>query len=410
MVRPWMMMAAIFFSRILLPTTALVFHPWSMQTPSPAIAGRGFANAARLSCNENIDGSNENIDGSNATFPLSLAERIAAVEASEAANFQRLQSRLDDVRAADEAEAALGQYATLPVVCLDALLPGQRMELNTDDPAFCALLRSCGLGGLFVLSSLHPKQRRVRRHACLVRITLVDAARATSGAPLPTAVRATLVGRMRALVLGPNTQRLGCWRRQYDPEGEQACLGWGPEPLVIDEWGVSDDQGGGGTSEQATVDDVPTCRVRLLRDEESVERTDASGGDTAETDDDGVAAARERVLRLLDEWSALVRDASTFDNVNVVAAARAQKGEGGLRVDPSKLLNGVLSDLGPRPEAPTALAIWIAALINPMPTALGVAPECRASVLVAPNARVRLGVVEGALKRSLANLRGDVPL
>eukprot|EP00965_Chrysotila_dentata_P216546 6189440-Pleurochrysis_carterae.AAC.2 len=70
-----------------------------------------------------------------------------------------------------------------------------------------------------------------------------------------------------------------------------------------------------------------------------------------------------------------------------------------------------MSDIGPMPPvtAPTALALWGAALINPLPP-LGVAPEVRATVLSAPDAHARLRCLERALRRSIANLEGRLPL
>jgi hypothetical protein len=75
------------------------------------------------------------------------------------------------------------------------------------------------------------------------------------------------------------------------------------------------------------------------------------------------------------------------------------------------LLASILSELGARPsvETPTALALWAAALLNPLP-ALGVAPEIRPAVLIASSAENRLAAVERGIRRSLENLRGERPL
>lgn len=62
----------------------------------------------------------------------------------------------------------------LPVVCLDALLPNQSLVGSTTDPTFCNLLRSIGLGGTFVITSLNTRARKIRRFGVLARIEIVD--------------------------------------------------------------------------------------------------------------------------------------------------------------------------------------------------------------------------------------------
>ena len=100
----------------------------------------------------------------------------------------------------------------------------------------------------------------------------------------------------------------------------------------------------------------------------------------------------------------------SYDNVDVVATARVMKGQPGLRIDPAALIRNVLKDLGEQPtDDPTALALWGAALVNPLP-ALGVAPEIRGRVLEAPNAMRRLQILEWGVKRSIGNLEGTAPL
>lgn len=66
----------------------------------------------------------------------------------------------------------------------------------------------------------------------------------------------------------------------------------------------------------------------------------------------------------------------------------------------------VVDDLGPMPppELPSALAFWIAGLINPLP-ALGVALEVRPAALMAGDASERLRVVEAGLKDSISRLQ-----
>jgi hypothetical protein len=76
----------------------------------------------------------------------SLSSRIAQLEAAEARQYGGLLERMQDLRAADRREAGLERYGSLPVVCCEPLLPGQRMDIVTDDPVFSSLLTMLGLG------------------------------------------------------------------------------------------------------------------------------------------------------------------------------------------------------------------------------------------------------------------------
>ena len=354
-----------------------------------------------------------------------LASRIArlrdAEEASETLLRERLSERLNDLAMADDREASLmsQRYVELPAVCLDAMVPGQRMEIDTSDPQFGSMLRTLGLGGMFFMTSLRFKERRVRRQGVIVRIAHVDAIRSDDRG-LPASVSASLVAKRRACILGSSRQRLGRWRRMYDPDGEVSALGWGEEALVktvppMDAEGPLEEAPSAAVEVGSLGDGtrLPLCRLRLM-DEEEVNGGGGGGGVAGSGNakstvgsDGGAEAACTRVVTLLGAWSAMVRDPATFDDVNVVASARTRHGEPGLRVNASRVLDSVLEDLGPRPLQPTALALWVAAIINPLP-ALGVAPECRAAVLEAPGAIERLAVVERALLRSLRNLRGEL--
>ena len=53
-------------------------------------------------------------------------------------------------------------------------------------------------------------------------------------------------------------------------------------------------------------------------------------------------------------------------------------------------------------------ALWVAALINPLP-ALGVALEVRPAALAASSALERLGVVEEGIRDSIKRLKRDGP-
>ena len=398
---------------------------------------------------------------------------------AEAESISLLQSRLADIASGDEQERAL--YAkgcgALPVVCMDAMVPRQRFEIDTDDPTLCRLLRDIGLGGIFVMLSLNPKQRKCRRSGVVVRVVLCDALRERDGTP--TAVRASLVGRRRVRVLGASEgleTRIGRFRRGYDDYTSDPALGWGFERFVNrpsaqaeqsasgaaaaaasgDVWMTSGGAAAAFGKSSATEPSEPSLTlVEVLYDEDEAALYEAGSAceqlkDTSAalppttpptpaptppaptpptpaptpptppastaaspppTTIGEIEADAARLAASLDRWLELARDVRTYDNTDVVASARAEAGKPGLRIDPAVLLDRVVDDIGPQPptSSPTALALWGAALINPLP-ALGVSPECRGSVLEAGCAADRLTIVQRAVNRSIANLEGEVPL
>ena len=107
----------------------------------------------------------------------------------------------------------------------------------------------------------------------------------------------------------------------------------------------------------------------------------------------GTAAATvraESLEELVDEWLELVRT-------------------GGREREPLQITR-VLCDLGPMPDAEDAddRALWVAALINPLP-ALGVSREIRPAVLEAADGLARVNVVHEALTDSIGRLRRNPP-
>jgi hypothetical protein len=179
--------------------------------------------------------------------------------------------------------------------------------------------------------------------------------------------------------------------------------------------GINGEDKGAADENVAPSDPWVPLRVRLLHGEAELVTTErmpsTGGGSSSSSAGAGVgglgssaadmpadavaraAAAKElelaelagAVLSALAEWEALARDSATYANVDVACAElRVQNGFPALRRDPAALLDGVKLDLGPRPDAraqPTAFALWVPALLNPLP-ALGVASELRASVLI----------------------------
>mmetsp|Transcript_22084 Transcript_22084/g.34617 ORF Transcript_22084/g.34617 Transcript_22084/m.34617 type:complete len:141 (-) Transcript_22084:113-535(-) len=68
-------------------------------------------------------------------------------------------------------------------------------------------------------------------------------------------------------------------------------------------------------------------------------------------------------------------------------------------------LNQLLEDLGPMPTAdrPMDRALWVAALIDPLP-AIGASPEIRLAVLRAPSTAAALSAVLVGIKKSISHL------
>ena len=88
----------------------------------------------------------DNDDDDTAAFDLNLSE---------------LQSRIERLRRNDEQQSQMTDVGTAvsscPVICMDALLPAQRMEGSTSDPTFGVFLRDLSIGGVFVMTSLDTK-------------------------------------------------------------------------------------------------------------------------------------------------------------------------------------------------------------------------------------------------------------
>lgn len=315
------------------------------------------------------------------------------------------------------------RVVTLPVVCFDALLPKQEMEGRTDDPLFCEFLRDqVGLGGWFVMTSLNFFTRTIRRHGTIIKVIGMDAINTeengntmdTKRSSIPTAVDFFLVGHSRCRVIGPNVgmkQRIGRWRRAYDPNGEVMMLGWGEERFTdaaedlsamisIDELESEDID-----SKRQSRNNWSNCWIEVNL--EDVERMNQYEQTT-----EVVTSLQQTLPGLVDEWFSLASNVATYENTNVTASTRIQKGAPGLWVDPHKLLQRVSNQLGPIPsiqDDPTAFCFWVAALINPLP-ALGVSLEIRGKLLEAATIEKRLQIVENGLRRSIDNLTGMRPL
>mmetsp|Transcript_53322 Transcript_53322/g.127196 ORF Transcript_53322/g.127196 Transcript_53322/m.127196 type:complete len:404 (+) Transcript_53322:90-1301(+) len=382
--------------------------------------------------------------------PWTFGRAAAVVRHAESAGTQKkeydylagLRRRMADVQAADAREAELYKAGRgeLPVLCLDALLPRQRLQFETGDATFSAFLRGVGLGGIFAMVGLDFKTRRLRRRGVVARLEFVDSSNA-SDEGAPTSVSVSVVGRRRMEVLGGRSDlclRAGCFRQGYgDDLSGGVGLGWGDETFTD-----VPERAGPAAAAKTTVpvsEEVQQMQppskwsnveVAVLRDaDEEVLFKDSELGAVlarAAGDAAGSAAAEEslspleqeeleqpcKALReLVAKWQKLVRDPETFENVYVTAGVRVRPGEPQLRVDTNKLLDGVIEDLGPQPPvtSASALALWAAALINPLP-ALGVSPEIRGRILEASTPMERVAIAAWGVQRSILNLEGRMPL
>jgi len=343
-------------------------------------------------------------------LPPSHALRRSFVRLSESDNVEmsELFRRIKSIAAAEELEKSfVERRVRLPVIAFDALLPNQRLEGSTEDPTFGRFLRDVGLGGLFVMTSVNHSQRKLRRNGVVARIEIVDAKRANVDADFaPTSVVFSIVGKSHCRIAGPSTEmvaRVGRWRRVYDPEGEESRLGWGEERFVDAPVNATS-----LLSDENHITDASFDTTDLLETEWSTNEIDCNITDV-DNKDEALVERAEAIIPLLEKWQSLATDLQTYDNTNVVATARLVKGHPGLRIDPAALVRNVRKEIGERPTDATALALWGAALINPLPV-LGVSPEIRGRVLEAPDAATRLKILEWGVKRSIANLEGTSPL
>ena len=356
-------------------------------------------------------------------FDLSiLSDRISQVK--QKSFVSGLKKRMKSIARADEFDSSISYennniadgeliIVDLPVVCFDALLPNQSLTGSTTDPTFCHFLQTIGLGGTIVITSLNSRQRKLRRFGVIARIELVDvdtndAMEEDSLLSIPTSVTFSIAGKRRCEILGPSNdmkQRVGRWRRVYDPNGEGDRLGWGEERFVdsnSDDTISLDVLGESATAVTITSDDTLWNTNKVLIIDEDSEDSEPSSN---------AVASAAYLIPLIERWISLASEQTTYDNVDVVARTRRKAGQPGLSVNASALLRKVQLELGPMPspERPTAFAVWGAALINPLPP-LGVATEIRGAVLDAVGAERKLAVLERGLVKSINNLDGTKPL
>ena len=295
---------------------------------------------------------------------------------------------------------------SVPVICLDALLPGQKLEGTTEDPTFCIFLREVGLGGWFAMTSLDFRSRKMRRNGVLCKIEFVDVASKDENKDfIPTAVDFVIHGKRRCRLVGPAKgmkSRIGRWRRCYDENGEESVLGWGEERFL--------DLPESDSSPYEGLIKAPSDNFSNEHTSWNTIEVKCNVESDQEINDEMIEKAQS-LLPLLDDWYALASNTETYVNTNVTATARIEQDKPLLSIDPKKFLNRIKEDLGPCPPVtePSLFAFWVAALINPLPP-MGVSLEIRGQMLESKDILMCLQILERGLKRSIENLNGTKPL
>ena len=255
----------------------------------------------------------------------------------------------------------------IPVVVLDAMVPKQKLKFSTADPSFTAMLESlarCNVPGDGDAGDATGSIGMFPESSVGARFGMIGA---MQGQPLPVGVEVEVVQAF----------------------GEQAT------PSLLDSM-----EGGSRPPMAVSVEVVARRRFSLTGHEESTDEGGFSLARVTYSDDldendlmpselDATLEKSEKLAELVPLWEALVRKTKSE------------------RVPDH--LEKVRGDIGPMPADPSARALWVAALINPLP-GMGVAYEIRPAILVAETASKRVEVALKGLESSIAHLDGTRPL
>eukprot|EP00933_Yihiella_yeosuensis_P055306 TRINITY_DN5403_c0_g1_i1.p1 TRINITY_DN5403_c0_g1~~TRINITY_DN5403_c0_g1_i1.p1 ORF type:complete len:370 (+),score=59.85 TRINITY_DN5403_c0_g1_i1:57-1166(+) len=280
-----------------------------------------------------------------------------------------LAQRIEDLKAG---------RARMPLLVFDSMVPGQQVELWTDDVIFCSLMTSLGVGGVLGVLGLEIRTRAVLRQGTEVMIRAIN--------PRDDGMHVILEsGRRFTLPVGSTPASIGRFRADYAKEPNKIGLGWGKEVFVPDPaLSKGDSQETGSQSQICSEDDASASTGRAVDDVawhlEKVEWV------PEEVDAEVANPLILELKPLVDEWISLVKSKDR------------ERVEGHL--------DFVLSKLGPQPPStkPWSFAFWLAGLINPLPP-LGVALEIRPAVLSAQTPEDALDVVCEGLRKSVAGLQ-----
>ena len=277
-----------------------------------------------------------------------------------------LQSRVAQVQSDD---------TQLPIIVLDTMLPRQRLKIEVENDIFQALIKRL------------MEQERPR----FGMVGVATLAETGQNMPLQNGVEVEWVGTPTVVEAPAASSTLeGGVGRNSNGKALRVTLKAGRR-FRID-----------ATSLQTNPAGWTEARVQFLQapegDDSSPEESDTSDAVLTEVQDP-VSLARARQLA-----AQLTADDNNHLVNQWMALARTKEHHPGQ-------IDQLLQDLGPMPPAtsPTDLALWVGALINPLP-GLGVAMEIRPQLLMARSAEERIGVVVKALQDSISHMDGSKPL
>jgi Lon protease-like protein len=235
----------------------------------------------------------------------------------------------------------------IPIVVIDSILPRQVLKIEADDPAFTELVRTC----------LHEE------NPYFGMVGVAQLAKTGQMLPLQNGAEVEIVGKPTLGDTGLRVELRG--GRRFRIEGELSTSGKG--------W--------------------TEARVRYL-DAADEERDEEKGDDPL-----SLARAFSRARELICP-SINMPDGASLVQRWIALAKENERNPG--------QIDKLLSDLGetPSPDEPTELAMWIGALINPLP-GMGVAMEIRPALLMARTAEERVLVALAGISASIKHMDGS---
>lgn len=245
----------------------------------------------------------------------------------------------------------------LPLVCLDSMLPRQVLEIRVENPLFAELVmdrvrKETPVFGMLGVSRLITGQSIRMKHGVEVEIVekeILNHSNQDSSSCLRLVLKA---GRRFSIVGDVDTVEQG-WtegRVKFHDSGEQE----------VEEATMGDDH-------MSVVRAISKCRELT-------------------TPNNYYSNNNNNNMSLVDRWVQLAKE--------------NEKTPG--QID--RLLNEI-GEIPPEDE-PTERALWVGALINPIP-AMGVAMEVRPSLLIANSAEQRVQVALDAIHKSIKHMDGS---
>ena len=307
-----------------------------------------------------------------------------------------------------ESDAASTATQELGVFILEPLLPGQRMHLHVFEARYRALVRHALAGSCRFGMAYETRASTFRCCEC----TIEESQQLPGGRYHVTIVGRHVWNSESGVELGPDGFLVASGSRlaldaldsrERDTEGattaarSEAAEGpaaGAPDAEASDARAAAEEAPAAGQTAPPREDSSSGAPPAgsLTEAEDAAAAAAAPSPEGADDDDNAsLTTLAEQLILKLETWKDLVRD-------------------GGFQRSP-RHLDDVMQDLGPMPspEHPSRLALWAAALVNPLP-GLGVAPEIRPLILRCDSARRRLKVATigvGASIRSLTALQNS---